>query len=108
AAASRDAATHNPFRRFMAAMLTKGTEKGGNNFRAPMTKRSTFLFNFLLAVALAHPAQAGELPVIGQAALTTPTRSEEQRDLGLDLLWLPLESRTSLTDYAGRNLPGAT
>jgi hypothetical protein len=73
-----------------------------------MTKRAAFLFNFLSAVLLAHGAQADELPVIGQTAVTTPTRSEEQRDLGLEMLWLPVESRLSLTDYVGRNLPGAT
>jgi hypothetical protein len=72
-----------------------------------MTDRALFLLKFLLAIALAHPAQAEELPVIGQSALGTPSRSEEQRDLGLEMLWLPVESRDSITDYAGRNLPGA-
>jgi hypothetical protein len=73
-----------------------------------MTKRALLLLNFVFAVALAHSAQAEELPVIGQSALTTPSRSEEQRDLGLEMLWLPVDSRDSLTDFAGRNLPGAT
>jgi hypothetical protein len=72
-----------------------------------MIKRLSFLFRLLGPLLLAHAAQADDLPVIGQAAVTTPTRSEEQRDLGLELLWLPVESRTSLTDYVGRNLPGA-
>jgi hypothetical protein len=45
----------------------------------------------------------------GTAATTpTPSRTEGDSDLGLELLWLPVESRTRIDDYAGRNLPGAT
>ena len=69
--------------------------------------RFAFLFKFFLIVSFAQYVQAEELPVIGQAAITTPSRSEQERDLGLEMLWLPLESRTSLTDFLGRNLPGA-
>lgn len=71
-------------------------------------KRALILLDFVFALALAHSVQAEDLPVIGQSAVTTASRSEEERDLGLELLWLPVESRDSLTDFAGRNLPGAT
>jgi hypothetical protein len=73
-----------------------------------MSNRNRFLFNFLCAAFVAHPVQAEELPVIGQSAVRTPSRAEQERDLGLEMLWLPVESRSSLTDYVGRNLPGAT
>jgi hypothetical protein len=42
----------------------------------------------------------GPRALLGQAA-------EADGELGLDLQWLPLESRTSLTEFAGRNLPRA-
>src|SRR5262245_13669758 len=71
-------------------------------------KRALILLDFVFALSLAHPAQAEDLPVIGQSAVTTVSRSEPEPDPGLELLWLPVESRDSLTDYAGRNLPGAT
>jgi hypothetical protein len=60
-----------------------------------------------LGLLLAAPARAQELPAISQTEVTTPTRAEAEHDLGLELLWLPVESRASLTDYVGRNHPGA-
>src|SRR5438045_2320915 len=73
-----------------------------------MRNRYRLLFNFLFASSLAHPAQAEESPVITQSVVSTPSRSENERDLGLEMLWLPLDSRSSLTDHIGRDLPGAT
>jgi hypothetical protein len=60
----------------------------------------------VLASILSTPAFADE-SVLSQSVVTTPTRTEEAHDLGLELLWLPVESRTSITDFVGRNLPGA-
>src|SRR4051812_1917872 len=60
-----------------------------------------------LVLLLAGPTRAEELPVLSQSAVVTPARTEADHALGLDLLWLPVESRTSLTDFVGRNPPGA-
>ena len=65
------------------------------------------------AVATASPARADgapELPTIGQTAVSTTAESrlEGTADLGLDLLWLPLEARANVADSIGRNVPGAT
>src|SRR3954463_10636066 len=46
ATATRAAAAQTPFRRFMAVMLTKGTENGPNNFRASNDETRCFLVQF--------------------------------------------------------------
>jgi hypothetical protein len=70
--------------------------------------RHWFAFTFLFLPLVAAPALAADdLPAIGQSAVVTPTRAERHHDLGLEVLWLPVESRASLTDFVGRNLPNA-
>src|SRR5688572_27740191 len=73
-----------------------------------MKCRPLFLSFFLLPSLVARTVQAEDLPAIGQSVLTTPSRSDpDQADQGLQTRWLPLESRSSIDDYVGRNLPGA-
>jgi hypothetical protein len=71
-----------------------------------MTARPAFLSFFLIPTLVALRVQADEPPAIGQSAVTTPSGLEEGPSIGLEMLSLPLESRSSISDYVGRNLPG--
>jgi hypothetical protein len=72
--------------------------------------RPPLLFKFLWSAGLlmtAHSVRAEEPTVVDQTVVVTPSRFEGDSDLGLEILWLPLDSRGSLTDYVGRYVPGA-
>jgi hypothetical protein len=75
----------------------------------PLPYRSLSLFLGLSLLLVARRLHAQDLPVIGQSAVSTPDGSHADSDdaPGLLMLRLPLESRTSVIDYLGRNFPGA-
>jgi hypothetical protein len=61
----------------------------------------------LSSLSAAGRLRAEDLPLIAQSLVSTPGGGEGNEEPGLLMLRLPLESRTSVTDYVGRNFPSA-
>jgi hypothetical protein len=70
-----------------------------------MLPRSTGLF-MAGVLALARPARA-QVPVTLSASVAAESGPKADDPTGLALRWLPVESRTDVADFVGRNLPGA-
>jgi outer membrane receptor for ferrienterochelin and colicin len=64
--------------------------------------------SLFLGLALSPPARAQEAVSIGASVAVQDEAPGADDQPGLELRGLPVESRTDVTDFVGRNLPGAS